>query len=143
MACFAYQVISEIKEVSLQQQKGLRLLNLSSSNPNTNAVIHTCNRILTVGLKKKKKNSSFSGSIWASQVTLVRGELKILYMFQCTMQPRILAFSIKQALLQSNRSVAQIHFLSLIGLKRHVTCTETFYLLTCHIISVNFHEENS
>ena len=54
MACFAYQVISEIKEVSLQQQKGLRLLNLSSSNPNANTVIHTCNRILTVGLKKKK-----------------------------------------------------------------------------------------
>lgn len=136
MTCFAYQVISEIKEVSLQQQKGLRLLNLSSSNPNTNAVIHTCNRILTVGLKKKKI-SSFSGSIWASQVTLGRRELKILYMLQHTMQPRILAVSIKQALLQSNRSVAQIHFLSLIGLKRHVTCAETFYLLTCHIISVN------
>ena len=135
MTCFAYQVISEIKEVSLQQQKGLRLLNLSSSNPNTNAVIHTCNRILTVGLKKKI--SSFSGSIWASQVTLGRGELKILYMLQRTMQPRILAVSIKQALLQCNRFVAQIHFLSLIGLKRHVTCTETFYLLTCHIISVN------
>lgn len=39
----------------MQQQKGLRLLNLSSSNPNTNAVIHTCNRILTVGLKKKNQ----------------------------------------------------------------------------------------
>lgn len=60
MTCFAYQVISEIKKVSLQQQKGLRLLNLSSSNPNTNATIHTCNRISTVGLKKKKnKNAHF------------------------------------------------------------------------------------
>ena len=72
MTCFAYQVISEIKEVSLQQQKGLRLLNLSSSNPNTNAAIHTCNRILTVGLKKKKKRLIFRLHVGKSSYTRKR-----------------------------------------------------------------------
>lgn len=69
---FHTKLISEIKEIHFQQQRVSRFLNLSTNNPNTKAIIHTCNKILTVGLLKKI--SSFSGSICTSYLKLVRTE---------------------------------------------------------------------
>lgn len=101
-----------------------RFYKLSTNNPNTKAIIHTCNRILAVF----QKTSSFARSINASQLKLIRAELEILYKFQS----KIPVFSFKKAsLLYCDTSVGQTHFSSLLNLIKLGTHPESF-------ISTNF-----